>query len=39
MRDAIKDARREHVDVGGVLSNRGGPANPVGKGNYPNSGD
>ncbi|KAI9720765.1 MAG: hypothetical protein M1828_005556 [Chrysothrix sp. TS-e1954] len=37
MREEIKEQRRENVDVGGVLSNRGGPADPVDKGNYPNS--
>lgn len=28
----------KEVDVGGILGQRGGPANPVDKGNYPNSG-
>jgi len=38
-REAIKRRREHDVDVGGILGQRGGPANPVGKGNYPNSGD
>ncbi|KAF2099544.1 hypothetical protein NA57DRAFT_55503 [Rhizodiscina lignyota] len=38
-RDAIQESRREDVDVGGVLGQRGGPANPVDQGGYPNSGD
>lgn len=39
MREHVKEQRAQEVDVGGVLGQRGGPANPVGKGNYPNSGD
>ncbi|KAK3713485.1 hypothetical protein LTR37_008443 [Vermiconidia calcicola] len=31
--------QEKDLDVGGVLGQRGGPANPVDKGNYPNSGD
>ncbi|PPJ49604.1 hypothetical protein CBER1_01941 [Cercospora berteroae] len=38
-REAIKAEKQHNVDVGGVLGQRGGPANPVGKNNYPNSGD
>ncbi|KAK6002678.1 hypothetical protein QM012_001428 [Aureobasidium pullulans] len=36
-RDEIKAQKKEEVDVGGVLGQRGGPANPVDKGGYPNS--
>lgn len=39
LREQKKQERQEKVDVGGVLGQRGGPANPVDKGNYPNSGD
>lgn len=38
-REQVKEQRKEEVDVGGVLGQRGGPANPVDKGGYPNSGD
>jgi len=38
-REAIKEQRQKEVDIGGILGQRGGPANPVDKGNYPNSGD
>ncbi|KAJ9646560.1 hypothetical protein H2199_002609 [Coniosporium tulheliwenetii] len=38
-REAMKAQRKEEVDVGGILGQRGGPANPVDKNNYPNSGD
>lgn len=38
-REAIKEQKKEEVDVAGVLGQTGGPANPVDKGNYPNSGD
>ena len=38
MREAIQEQRKENVDVSGVLSDRGGPANPVDKRGYPNSG-
>ena len=38
-REAVKEERKENVDVAGVLGQRGGPANPVDKGNYPNSGN
>lgn len=37
MRDAIKEQKAANFDVGGVLGQRGGPANPVDKDNYPNS--
>ncbi|KAI5202220.1 hypothetical protein AUEXF2481DRAFT_7716 [Aureobasidium subglaciale EXF-2481] len=36
-REEIEEQKKEEVDVAGVLSNRGGPANPVDKGGYPNS--
>ncbi|KAI5369430.1 hypothetical protein Slin15195_G003070 [Septoria linicola] len=38
-REAVKAQKQHDVDVGGVLGQRGGPANPVDKNNYPNSGD
>ncbi len=38
-REAIQQEREQNVDVGGVLGQTGGPANPIGKNNYPNSGD
>ncbi|KAF7193374.1 hypothetical protein HII31_05249 [Pseudocercospora fuligena] len=38
-RQSIKEQKQEEVDVGGILGQRGGPANPVDKNNYPNSGD
>lgn len=37
LREAIKEQRAHDVDVGGVLGQRGGPANPVDKNNYPNT--
>jgi hypothetical protein len=37
-REQIKEERRENVDVGGILGQRGGPANPVDKDGYPNKG-
>lgn len=37
MREAVKEKKQHDVDVGGVLGQRGGPANPVDKDNYPNS--
>lgn len=37
-REAIDRQKKEEVDVAGVLGQRGGPANPVGKDNYPNTG-
>ncbi|KAF2146828.1 uncharacterized protein K452DRAFT_283033 [Aplosporella prunicola CBS 121167] len=37
-REAIKAERAHDVDVAGVLGQRGGPANPVGKDGYPNTG-
>jgi len=36
-REEMKEKRQEAVDVGGVLGQRGGPANPVDKDGYPNS--
>lgn len=36
-REEIKEQRAQNVDVGGILGQRGGPANPVDKDNYPNS--
>ena len=36
-REEIKAQKQEDVDVAGVLGQRGGPANPVGKDNYPNT--
>lgn len=36
-REEIKAQKKEDVDVAGVLGQRGGPANPVGKDNYPNT--
>jgi hypothetical protein len=38
-REAIQDQRKQDVDVGGVLGQRCGPANPVGKNDYPNTSD
>lgn len=38
-REAVKESRAQNVDVGGILGQRGGPANPVGKDNYPNTSD
>jgi len=35
-REAIKEERQKAVDVGGILGQRGGPANPVDKDGYPN---
>lgn len=35
-REAAKEQRSQDVDVGGVLGQRGGPANPVDKEGYPN---
>ena len=37
-REAIKQQKSENTAVGGDLGQRGGPANPVDKDNYPNSG-
>lgn len=37
LREAAKEERAHNVDVGGVLGQTGGPANPVGKDNYPNA--
>ena len=37
-RDKVQAEQQHEVDVGGVLGQRGGPANPVGKNGYPNSG-
>jgi len=38
LREQIKQEKAENFDVGGILGQRGGPANPVDKNNYPNSG-
>ncbi len=38
-REAQQQEDKKKVDVASVLGQRGGPANPVDKGNYPNSGD
>jgi hypothetical protein len=37
-REKIEAEKQREVDVGGVLGQRGGPADPVGKDNYPNTG-
>lgn len=37
-REAIEAEKEKEVDVAGVLGQRGGPANPVDKDNYPNTG-
>lgn len=37
-REAIEAQKQKEVDVAGVLGQRGGPANPVDKGGYPNAG-
>ena len=37
-REAKKEERQHNIDVGGILGQRGGPANPVDKDNYPNTG-
>lgn len=37
-RAAIDAEKEKELDVGGILGQRGGPANPVDKDNYPNSG-
>lgn len=37
-RERMKAEGRKEVDVGGVSGQRGGPANPVDQGGYPNSG-
>ncbi|KAI9686672.1 MAG: hypothetical protein M1820_010588 [Bogoriella megaspora] len=39
MREAIQQQRSANVDVGGVLGQTGGPANPVDKDGYPNATD
>lgn len=36
-RQAEKEKKEGEFDVGGILGQRGGPANPVDKENYPNS--
>lgn len=36
MREAVEAEKEKEVDVGGVLGQRGGPANPVDKDGYPN---
>lgn len=37
-REKMKEEEGKKVDVAGVLGQTGGPANPVDKGGYPNSG-
>ncbi|EMC93538.1 hypothetical protein BAUCODRAFT_76591 [Baudoinia panamericana UAMH 10762] len=37
LREQKKEEKAENFDVGGVLGQRGGPANPVDKNNYPNT--
>lgn len=37
-REATKEDKQEKFDVAGVLGQRGGAADPVDKGGYPNSG-
>ena len=37
-REAIKAERQGNVAAGGAAGQQGGPANPVGKDNYPNGG-
>lgn len=37
-RQAIQQEKQENFDVGGVLGQRGGVANPIDKNNYPNTG-
>ncbi|KAJ4345629.1 uncharacterized protein N0V89_011763 [Didymosphaeria variabile] len=37
-REQIQGQRKEGVEAGGALGQTGGPANPVDKNNYPNSG-
>ncbi|KAF2836252.1 hypothetical protein M501DRAFT_996986 [Patellaria atrata CBS 101060] len=39
LREKVKEKRESEVDVAGVLGQTGGPANPVGKDDYPNKGD
>ena len=39
LREAIEQQREKNVDVGGVLGQRGGPANPVDRDGYPNATD
>lgn len=36
-REKVQSEKAEKFDVGGVLGQRGGPANPVDKKNYPNT--
>lgn len=38
MRQAVQQEEQREFDVGGILGQRGGAANPLDKGNYPNSG-
>jgi hypothetical protein len=37
-RNAIKEEKAGNFAAGGAAGQTGGPANPVGKNNYPNSG-
>jgi hypothetical protein len=36
LREKVQGEEKKNVDVAGVLGQRGGPANPVDKDNYPN---
>lgn len=38
LRAKFEQEKQKEVDVGGVLGQTGGPANPVDKNGYPNSG-
>lgn len=38
-REAMKQVRKENVDVGGILGQRGGPAMAVDQDSYPNTSD
>ncbi|CAK4032241.1 Hypothetical predicted protein [Lecanosticta acicola] len=38
MRQAVQEEQQRDFDVGGILGQRGGAADPVGKNNYPNTG-
>jgi hypothetical protein len=37
-RNAIKQEKQGNLEAGGAAGQTGGPANPVDKNNYPNSG-
>lgn len=38
LRQAVQEEKQRDFDVGGILGQRGGAADPVDKNNYPNSG-